>query len=56
MLEKKNHIPFEEKISKWQFGPVVSSIYDEFKVYGANPIKNPSTGMVLTKKKMALFN
>jgi len=52
---EKNHIPFNEKINKWQFGPVVSSVYDEFKVYGANPIKNPSTGMVLIKKEDGSF-
>ncbi|MDM1771571.1 MULTISPECIES: Panacea domain-containing protein [Acinetobacter] len=32
-----------EKIEKWQFGPVLPSVYNEFKTYGGRAITMPST-------------
>jgi uncharacterized phage-associated protein len=29
---------FEEEIEAWDYGPVVRSVYDRFKVFGAGPI------------------
>ena len=31
-----------EAIEKWQFGPVIPSVYNEFKSYGGRPITSPS--------------
>lgn len=30
---------FDDKIEAWQFGPVVPSVYNEFKSFGRNPIE-----------------
>ena len=34
---------FAENFEAWQRGPVISSVYHEFKIYGANPIVNYSS-------------
>lgn len=31
----------DENVVKWQFGPVVKSVYHAFKTYGSEPIKEP---------------
>lgn len=43
-LEKENLYP--EKIEKWQFGPVVSEVYNEFKTYGGRAITAPANEIV----------
>lgn len=36
----KKGIPlFEDKIEKWQYGPVVPSVYNSFRSYGFNRIR-----------------
>lgn len=37
-LQKFGQSLFSEDFLAWQYGPVLRSVYDEFKVYGANPI------------------
>jgi uncharacterized phage-associated protein len=32
---------FDEQIVAWEHGPVVESLYHEFKAYGSNPIPQP---------------
>jgi uncharacterized phage-associated protein len=32
---------FRDKVYAWQFGPVVPSLYDELKQYGAGQVKKP---------------
>lgn len=38
---------FDEPIYAWEHGPVIRSLYDEFKHYGSNPIDLPSTQLDL---------
>lgn len=52
---QKNSLPFEESIRKWQYGPVVPSVYEEFKVYGANAIKEPSSNLELVVNDKGSF-
>lgn len=42
-LVKRGKPLFEEPIEAWSFGPVVKSIYHEFKIYGNKTIKKPTT-------------
>lgn len=35
---------FEEKIFAWKYGPVVASVYDVYKIYGADIIKEVQKG------------
>lgn len=37
-LQKTNHRLFSEPFQTWKYGPVLSSVYDEFKAFHANPI------------------
>ncbi|MCL2816080.1 MAG: DUF4065 domain-containing protein [Oscillospiraceae bacterium] len=38
---KETELPlFSERFEAWQYGPVLTSVYDGFKVYGSNHIKN----------------
>lgn len=37
---------FDAPIEKWKFGPVVSSVYHNFKNYGVNNIKEPTSSFV----------
>lgn len=32
--------PLRERFETWPYGPVLPSVYSEFKVYGSSPIKN----------------
>lgn len=40
-LDKFGFTPFDEKIEKWQYGPVVPSVYHEFKGQGYSHIAKP---------------
>lgn len=37
---------FDEPIEKWKFGPVVSSVYHNFKTYGVKHIEEPTSSFV----------
>lgn len=37
-LQKCNKPPFTEQFETWQYGPVLPSVYDEFKSFGSNKI------------------
>ncbi|NHC02850.1 DUF4065 domain-containing protein [Acinetobacter sp. 187] len=37
-LKRKDLPLFQEKIEKWQYGPVIREVYDEFKSYGSSQI------------------
>lgn len=37
-LQKTGHKAFNDAIQTWKYGPVVQSVYDEFKSFGAEPI------------------
>lgn len=40
---------YSEKIEKWQFGPVVASVYNEFKTYGGKSITMPASEIIFSK-------
>lgn len=40
---KKGFPVFDDKIEKWQYGPVVPSIYNNFRSYGFSRITTPET-------------
>lgn len=48
-MSSGSDLPFSEKIEKWQFGPVVSSVYDEFKNYGGRAITTPASSIEFNK-------
>lgn len=39
----------DETIEAWQYGPVIQSLYHEFKQYGAQPIHRPATDFDLDR-------
>lgn len=39
--KKTGNIPISEHFEVWQYGPVVATVYSEFKPYGAKPITKP---------------
>lgn len=43
---------FSENIEKWQFGPVVSSVYNEFKTYGGKAITLPASEIVFSESDL----
>ncbi len=44
MYLKETDIPlFDERFETWKYGPVISSVYNEFKKYGANAIRQYAT-------------
>lgn len=45
----------DERIEAWEYGPVVPSIYSEFKHFGNNPISTPATEWKLTGDDDDLF-
>lgn len=42
---------YPEKIEKWQFGPVVSEVYNEFKTYGGKPITSPTSEIIFSESE-----
>ncbi len=43
-LALKNDKLFDEEIRAWRYGPVVPSLYHEFKITGSDPIKGYAVG------------
>lgn len=37
-VKQTNHLPISEYFEVWQYGPVLPSVYAEFKSFGSNPI------------------
>lgn len=46
---------FDTPIEKWKFGPVVSSVYHNFKTYGVNHIDVPSSSYVFDDNEDGLY-
>lgn len=42
---------FDTPIEKWKFGPVVSSVYHNFKNYGVNHIDEPSSSFIFDESE-----
>mgnify|MGYP000856125448 CR=1 FL=1 len=40
---------YPEKVEKWQFGPVISDVYNEFKTYGGKPITSPTSEIIFSE-------
>lgn len=38
-LQDTNHQLLDEPVSKWQYGPVVKSVYHQFKIFGDKPLE-----------------
>ena len=45
----ENEDLYPEKVEKWQFGPVVSDVYNEFKTYGGKPITSPTSEIIFSE-------
>lgn len=54
-LRDTDNLLFEEQIQKWQYGPVVKSVYHEFKNIGIRNISSPRDILVLSKSKESIF-
>lgn len=39
-IANKSQLCFKDKIEAWDFGPVISSIYNKYKIYGSAEIPN----------------
>ena len=56
LIQKKNIVCFKDDIEAWDFGPVVSEVYQEFKKYGAlnippiSYVYDDSNGLLNLKK------
>lgn len=37
----------DESVQAWKFGPVISTLYDEFKGFGSGPITSPASNMII---------
>src|SRR6478672_9634684 len=48
-LAKYDEPLIEEDFEAWQFGPVAPSIYNEFKLYGSDPIRMTETDKLLAE-------
>lgn len=46
---------FDTPIEKWKFGPVVSSVYHNFKTYGVHHIDGPSSSYVFDDNEDGLY-
>lgn len=42
----------DEKVEAWKFGPVVPSVYHEFKGFGLNPISRPARKLSIAKGEL----
>lgn len=38
-FQRTNKLLFNESVSKWQYGPVVKSVYHQFKIFGDKPLE-----------------
>ena len=47
-LKEKRESLFPEKIEKWQYGPVVRVVYDQFKSFGYSHINSPKTELSMS--------
>lgn len=54
-LQKYNHYLITENIVKWQYGPVVKSVYHQFKILGSAPITELSEYMIKDPNKLFSF-
>ena len=44
-VSSSRDLPCSDKVEKWQFGPVIASVYDEFKNYGGRAITTPASSI-----------
>lgn len=52
-LKSRDELLFPEPFQKWQYGPVVKEVYQEFKTVGVNHIQYPK--LSLHEKGLAVF-
>lgn len=46
-LALKKEPLLDERVEAWKFGPVIPSLYHEFKIYGSNPIEHKAVEVSL---------
>lgn len=54
-LQQYNHYLITENIVKWQYGPVVKSVYHQFKILGSAPITELSEYIIKDPNKLFSF-
>lgn len=55
-LVKQNTKLFNQPIEKWKFGPVVSSVYHNFKIYGVGHINNTISDYEFSDNPSEIFS
>lgn len=55
-LSKHNKALLDGTFSKWQYGPVIEEIYQEFKYLGASPINSKSTQLCMDNEKIEFYS
>lgn len=53
-LKLKDEPFLDDNFARWSYGPVIPSIYHEFKAYGSNPIQRMATTLSMDNFKMSM--
>lgn len=56
LANREDKVLFEEDFYAWKFGPVIESVYQEFKVFGNNAITPNNGGTNFESKYLSFYN